>query len=136
MAFLSIYQFDEEDSRQYAQRAVKMALWKIDDLPRRPTHNASYAYEGLISAWELARQSGDQESQEKIGRQIREGMLLPMTWQVGGPMPNKYLREHSPPAAIAIGGAMNGPENPELRIDVTQHQMHAVILARRYVYPE
>jgi len=29
---------------------------------------------------------------------------------------------------------MNHKEEPPLRIDVTQHQMHAVILARRYVY--
>ena len=31
---------------------------------------------------------------------------------------------------------MNACDDPELRIDVTQHQMHAVILARRYLWPQ
>jgi hypothetical protein len=30
---------------------------------------------------------------------------------------------------------MNAADDPLLRIDVTQHQMHAVLLARRFVYP-
>ena len=34
----------------------------------------------------------------------------------------------------AVGGVMNHKEEPYLRIDVTQHQMHAVILAKKYVY--
>ena len=34
----------------------------------------------------------------------------------------------------AIGGVMNSKSYPKLRIDVTQHQMHAVILARRFIY--
>ena len=34
-----------------------------------------------------------------------------------------------------IGGVLRAADRSELRIDVTQHQMHAVILARRYVYP-
>jgi hypothetical protein len=29
---------------------------------------------------------------------------------------------------------MNADDDPLLRIDVTQHQMHAVLLARRFVY--
>jgi len=35
---------------------------------------------------------------------------------------------------LAIGGVQNHRRESPLRLDVTQHQMHAVILARRYVY--
>ena len=34
----------------------------------------------------------------------------------------------------AVGGVQNAAFEPALRIDVTQHQMHATLLARRYVY--
>jgi hypothetical protein len=33
-----------------------------------------------------------------------------------------------------VGGIQNAAFEPALRIDVTQHQMHATQLARQYVY--
>jgi hypothetical protein len=134
MAFLEIYQAGWEGSPQYATRAVEMANWLIEHLTDPTRYNTSYAYEGLISAWELARKSGDRASQEKIGRAIDEGMLALTGWQVKGPLPNEYVRKHSQVSEIAGGGAISGRDNPWLRIDTTQHQMHAVILARRYIY--
>ena len=63
-------------------------------------------------------------------------MLPLLSWQVDGPAPNKYLREHPAVDDTVIGGVMSRPNKPELRIDLTQHQMHATILARRYLYKE
>ena len=37
---------------------------------------------------------------------------------------------------LAVGGVMNHKRQPPLRIDVTQHQMHAVIQALNHVYGE
>lgn len=37
---------------------------------------------------------------------------------------------------MAIGGVQNHRSESALRIDVTQHQMHAVVLARRYYLTE
>ena len=98
------------------------------------TRNTAYAYEGIIHAYELARVTGDKNHTEKFASVIDEGLYKLTSWQVGGPIQNEYLQNHTTSDTLAIGGIMNHKEEPPLRIDVTQHQMHAVILARRYVY--
>lgn len=49
----------------------------------------------------------------------------------GGPLAhtNKYLKKHPTDEKIAIGGIMNAKNLAPLRIDTTQHQMHAVMMA-------
>jgi hypothetical protein len=58
-------------------------------------------------------------------------LLLTRSWQVGGPLAhtNKYLVKHPTDEKIAIGGIMNAKNLAPLRIDTTQHQMHAVMMA-------
>ena len=58
-------------------------------------------------------------------------LLLTRSWQVGGPLAhtNKYLKKHPTDEKIAIGGIMNAKNLAPLRIDTTQHQMHAVMMA-------
>jgi hypothetical protein len=55
---------------------------------------------------------------------------------VGGPLAaeNPYLAAHPTDDPLAVGGVMNAASEPPLRIDVAQHQMHAVILALQHVY--
>ena len=122
-------------ARPFARRAIRMAHWMIDvhrTLRRRK--NTGYAHEGLISAYAIARRIGDRKAAGKISGVVHKGLAKLTGWQVGGPMPNDYLRRHATGDPRAVGGVMNGPADPELRIDVTQHQMHAVILARRHIY--
>ncbi|NQU22280.1 MAG: hypothetical protein HQ567_13440 [Candidatus Nealsonbacteria bacterium] len=133
MAMLEIYKTGCKGSEQCADRAIEMALWKAGRLSDTPKYNASHAYEGLASAWEIARLSGNKEAQKTIGEKIESGVPILLTWQVGGPAPNQFLRDNPPKDKKAIGGVMSGPEDPLLRIDVTQHQMHALLLVRRYV---
>lgn len=119
----------------FAQRAIELAHWMIDTHHvLRRTRNTAYAFEGLACAWELARRIKDRASQRKLGRAIDQGLHKLTGWQVGGPIPNAYLRKHLPGNRRAIGGVLNHAQEPLLRIDVTQHQMHAVILARRFIY--
>ena len=42
---------------------------------------------------------------------------------------NKFLKKHPTDENIAIGGIMNAKNKAPLRIDTTQHQMHAVMMA-------
>jgi len=124
-----------EGTAEYAPRAIRLAYWMIDEhrtLERR--RNTAYAHEGLACAWELARLTGDAAAMKKIRGVIEEGLLKLTTWQVGGPAPNAFLRDHPTDDPRAAGGVMNGADDPVLRIDVTQHQMHAVILVRRFLY--
>ena len=135
MAYHEIYTSGWPDVDIYALRAIGMAHWMIDvhrTLDR--TRNTAYAHEGLVSAWELARLSGSRNSQEIFGDVVEQGLAKLTSWQVGGPMQNAYLRGHPTDDPRALGGVMNGAADPDLRIDVTQHQMHAVILARRHIY--
>ena len=135
MSFFEIATSNKADPALFTTWAVNLAEWMIDvhktlDRPR----NTAYAYEGIISAWELARRAGDQTATEKLGHVIGEGLRKLTSWQVGGPIPNEYLLRNPTDDPHAVGGVMNHRAEPQLRIDVTQHQMHAVILARRYVY--
>ena len=137
MAFYEIYTTDWRGVEQYANRTIDLAYWMIDvhrTLERRK--NTAYAYEGLITAWELARLTNNHQARNKIGQVINKGLYKLISWQIGGPIPNKYLHKHNTSNPKAIGGVMNSKSNPKLRIDVTQHQMHALILARRFIHKE
>jgi len=135
MAFYELYTSGWQGTKVYAPRAVALAEWMIDvhrTLDR--TRNTAYAHEGMVTAWELARLSGDRRARDKIADVIDRGMAKLTSWQVGGPMENDFLRDHPTADPRAVGGVMNQRDGPALRIDVTQHQMHAVILARRFIY--
>jgi hypothetical protein len=68
---------------------------------------------------------------------IDTGLYKLTGWQVGGPLQhrNRYLSQHPTRDPLAVGGIMNHHQQSLLRIDLTQHQMHAVILALRHVIP-
>jgi hypothetical protein len=119
----------------YGDTVLQLADWVIDVhkiLTR--VRNTGYAYEGIIHAYALAKQRGDGERVAKYGCVIDLGLEHLMTWQVGGPLTNRFTAAVSPDDEQAVGGVQNAAFDPALRIDVTQHQMHATQLARRYVY--
>lgn len=95
------------------------------------TRNTSYAYEGLVSAYALAKRAGDDAAKRDIGYVIDKGLYDITAWQVEGPLvtKNRFLSAHRTKDPLAVGGVMNHRSEPPLRIDVTQHQMHAVLLA-------
>lgn len=135
MAYHEIHAAGWDDDNRYPRRVIDLAHWMIDvhrTLQRR--RNTAYAHEGLITAWEMARRAGDAAAMEKIARVVDAGLGKLTTWQVGSPAANAYLRAHRRRDERAVGGVMNTRADPVLRIDVTQHQMHAVILARRFLY--
>ena len=134
MAFFQIHEAGWSKSDKFAERAIDLAHWMIDvHHTLRRTRNTAYAHEGLVTAWELARQIGKKAARDKFGRVVDEGLTKLTSWQVGGPNPNPWLRQWPTKDLLAIGGIMNSESEPKLRIDVAQHQMHAVLLARRYI---
>jgi len=135
LAFAELHASQWPDTQQYAQRAIELAQWMIDvhrTLDR--SLNTAYAYEGIISAYELAQSVGDATAQAQFRRVIETGLAKLSTWQVGSAHANAYLRGQSVYHASCTGGILTADKNPWLRIDTTQHQMHAVILARKYVW--
>jgi UDP-N-acetylmuramoyl-tripeptide--D-alanyl-D-alanine ligase len=140
MAFFEIATSEQPDVETYGHYVVDLADWMIDvhrTLER--TRNTGYAYEGIIHAYEWARRSGRVDKAEKFLCVIYQGLEKLTSWQVGSPIANDFISKHwaeAAPDKNALGGVQNHSLEAPLRIDVAQHQMHAVILALEYVFLE
>jgi hypothetical protein len=134
MAFFELATSDFPNTRVYGDTVLELADWIIDThhiLTR--TRNTGYALEGIVHAYALAKQRGDAR-QAKLACVIDIGLERLISWQVGGPLPNRYTGASGSSDALALGGVQNAAFEPGLRIDVVQHQMHATLLARQYLY--
>lgn len=137
MSFYQIHFAGWANDDRFAERTIELAYWMIDThRTLQRTRNTAYAHEGMISAYALAEDLGNEDAMKKIARVVDEGLYKLTTWQVRGPRMNRYLRSNLTDDPHAVGGIMNKRDEPTLRIDVTQHQMHAVILARKHIYTE
>lgn len=137
MAFWEYQDAGWEDSEYYADYVVNMAWWMIfTHRTLQRTRNTAYAYEGIIPAYQIANARNNETAKSTLSFTIDRGFSKITSWQVGGPLENrnKFLSSFDEFPPIAIGGIMNHRREPLLRIDVTQHQMHAVILALKYRY--
>ena len=123
MAYYEMYTMGLQ--QDLAEKVIEMAYWMIDTHETlRRTRNTAYAHEGMLSAYELAKLTGDEAAREKIGEVVHEGMAKLTSWQVGGPNENWYLRLNPTQDKYAVGGVMN------------KHQMHAVILAKKFLFED
>ena len=142
---MSLYELDKYQSSKgevdtkYVEKAVELANWMVDThkiLDR--TRNTAYAFEGLIATYKLAElhnQDGDYDSElDKLFQVIDTGLFKLTTWQVGHTLQNEYLETNAQNDALALGGIVNAADEADLRIDVTQHQMHAVIMTLEWIY--
>ncbi len=142
---MSLYELDKyqrtqgEMDTQYVDKALELAYWMLDThkvLER--TRNTAYAFEGLISAYKLAElynQDGDYNAElDKLMQAIDSGLYQLTTWQVGHPLQNSFIQTNTAEDNLAQGGVTNAADEADLRIDVTQHQMHAVIMALDWIY--
>ena len=135
MIFFEIATSGWPNTEKYGNYVIDLANWMIEvhktlSKPR----NTAYAYEGIIHAYQLAVERNDTKHIEKFAGVIEAGLKKLTSWQVGSPLMNGFIRSQPIDNPLAIGGVQNHRRESLLRIDVTQHQMHAVILARRYVY--
>ncbi len=123
------------NTEKYGDWLIELADWMIDThrtLER--TRNTAYAYEGIIPAYQMAVIRGDADHAKKFGCTIEKGLEKLTSWQVGSSVANGFISKHPTNDPLAVGGVQNHRKEAPLRIDVTQHQMHAVILARRHYF--
>lgn len=126
-------------SDDYVEKALFLADWMINthDILGR-NRNTAYAFEGLITAYHMAdRWSGSKNYADELYElrtTIDKGLSKLTSWQIGHTLQNSYIVENSPAPELTLGGILNEKDAPELRIDVTQHQMHAVQLALEWIY--
>ncbi len=131
---------DQEIQKLALEGALALSWWQIfGHKVEGRAGNTGYAVEGLVATILLAQQAGRQEEAEFL-RQRTEGLLLRlMTWQVGGPLAtyNPLFRAWEgriPPRAF--GGITSTADSSFIRIDVVQHQLHAMLLALQAFFPE
>ncbi len=123
------------NTEKYGDWLIELADWMIDThrtLER--TRNTAYAYEGIIPAYQMAVIRGDADHAKKFGCTIEKGLEKLTSWQVGSSVANGFISKYPTNDPLAVGGVQNHRKEAPLRIDVTQHQMHAVILARRHYF--
>jgi len=116
---------------------ISLAWWMIHkhDILKR-ARNTAYAFEGIIHAYLLAKCRNDNVAVCDLEFIIDRGLYKLTSWQVAGPLyfENPFLVKHYKNDPLAEGGVMNHRQEALLRIDVTQHQMHSVLLAREHIY--
>lgn len=114
----------------WGRRLIEQALWMVDvhrTLSRK--RNTGYAYEGIVPAWEWARRTGNEDTARKLACVVHQGLRKLCSWQLGHPLASSALR--SAPEQFH-GAVQNHARQSALRIDVTQHQLHALMYARRF----
>ncbi len=137
LAFFEIHDAGWDEDGRLAKAAIDLSKWMLQRhrvLERE--RNTAYAFEGLVVSWELARRTGADADAELLRQAIDQGLHELISWQVGGPRENDYLQGLRIREPIAVGGFLNHPAEPLLRIDVAQHQLHAMILARHFLFPQ
>lgn len=146
MSFVEYYQAKWKDYELYGDVTLALSWWMTHvHHTLRMGRNHAYAIEGLISAYRIAKMRQDTAAMIDLFYTIDRSLYKLTAWQVGGPLAanNKFLQNNPTKDPLAIGGVMNsrhkgrprpGDVQQELRIDVTQHQMHSVSLALENVY--
>lgn len=112
-------------------RLVNYGLWMVQvHKVNEKNLNTGYAFEGLIPAFQVAREAGLKDAQDVLGCAIYEGMRHVTGMQLGHSLA-AGLAAKAPALERTKGGVQNSLTEPALRIDTTQHQMHAVIMMKR-----
>ncbi len=122
-----------------ADAALAMSWWLLyDNQLEYRQGNTAYAVEGLVGAWRVAKVRKDtksmavlQETAERITNQL-------ITLQYGGPYQDfnpllKSLRRVQPES---FGGISASRDSAVVRIDVQQHQTHAMLMILNCFFTE
>lgn len=134
MAFFELSRTNWDGVAEYADRLLQLSDWMIDvHKTLNRTKNTAYAYEGLIHAYVIATERKDARA-EKLACVIEQGLEKLTSWQIGHSIGNDFVKTAKTDDLKALGGVQNSADESALRIDVAQHQMHAVNLALKYYY--
>lgn len=113
----------KEHILQYADWRLATAKYPLDG----EQHNIAVTLEGLVPAYLVALHADDTERSDKIGCLLRKSIVHLNSMQVGHPQAAGLAREAPTDDPHANGGVQPSQTSPKLRIDTTQHQMHAVL---------
>ena len=102
------------------------------------TGNTAYAVEGLLGSYRIAKVLDDEEAQKLFKEVSLRIMSNLMTWQYKGPFMkfNSNLATLKTPVRGADGGITFTRNSTLVRIDVEQHQLHAMLMMLEHLFPE
>lgn len=130
MAMYELLNTKNEKFEPFQQRILRYADWRLATA-KYPLdgeqHNIAVTLEGLTPAYLVALRAKDSKRAEKIGCLLRRGIRNLNIMQVGHPEAQGGAREAPNDDPHAYGGVQPSRDSPKLRIDTTQHQMHAVL---------
>ncbi len=137
MAFWEYQNAGWKNSKTFGDYLLCIGWWMIHvhkTLGR--VRNTGYAVEGLTHVYRLAKSRGETAAADDLRNTIDQILFKLTSWQVEGPLKseNEFLADSKITDPLAIGGIMNHKQEAPLRVDVVQHQMHAVILALNSIY--
>ncbi len=132
MSYAELVESGWPGTARYVDDGLALADWMIDVRGLgRSNGNEGYALEGLAAAHTLATARGDAQRAAKIRCAVASGLARLTRWQVGHSLAAPFVAAASEADLRARGGVQMREDSDRLRVDVTQHQMHALILARR-----
>ena len=139
MAMWEYQDYDKEKGKPYRAVIRNLAYWMIDTHRMiKRGRNTAYALEGLLHAYQIAKAENNSKDAKYFRCAIDKVLYKLTSWQVMGPLhkETKLLADNPTEDPLAVGGVVNHHKEPGLRIDVTQHQMHVVSLALKYLYTQ
>jgi hypothetical protein len=137
MSFLEYVEAGWKDSDMIGDACLALAWWQIHrrNVEAREA-NTAYAVEGLLAAYRVAEIRQDKESMALIRGTVERMLVQQISTQVGGPLEKlNFILATRPYRPECVGGIMYAPWVGEIRIDVVQHQVHAMLMALQYLYP-
>jgi hypothetical protein len=113
---------------KWGRRLTDLATWMVDvHGTLRRTKNTAYAYEGIVPAYVEARRRGESTLADHLACTIHEALPKLCSWQLGHP---RAIASLAGAPERWHGGIQNQADDRWLRIDVVQHQLHALWLAK------
>lgn len=147
MSYVEYAKADWKDAEVFKDVTLALGWWMCHTHETlRKNRNHAYAVEGEVSAYRIAQMRGDMDAMIDLLYVIDRSLYKLTTWQIGGPLAaeNEFLVANPSDDPMAVGGVMNARKKSkrpvgqdcahQLRIDVTQHQMHAVTMALETIY--
>jgi len=137
MAFWEMQDAGMGDAEALRDATLLLANWQLYD--RRITaHTGNYghAIEGLFPAYATAQARKDKAATRQLKAALGHLISHMLTYQIGGPLGTRAAKvtgdEWNPEST---GGFLSRPGDSVVRIDVTQHSTHALIMALESLYP-
>jgi UDP-N-acetylmuramoyl-tripeptide--D-alanyl-D-alanine ligase len=123
----------DPDFAKYANRTMQFGNWLNQKNPGESRANLGYAFEGLIPAYITAVRQGNTKLEQELACTIKKGVENLHSLQVGHPKASSLAKSDRKKYEdkLAQGGAQGSRDSAALRIDTTQHQLHALLMAKR-----